>query len=373
SNSGRLVQWRYKCSEPPGEAKSDLEMVNQLLLKLRELYSKETGPLAEAITRLTWDYGTPADPNRVLKELNGYDLATGKLMANFLTLKDDGTASCGNWIYSGSYTEEGNMTARRDTSDPSGIGLYSKWAWCWPLNRRILYNRASVDLQGNPWDERHPVVKWDPAGKKWTGDVVDGAGAKGPSEAYPFIMLGEGQARLFGGFTLVDGPFPEHYEPWESPIKNPFSSVQSDPAIRIWRPQEQGTPDKFPIVCTTFRLTEHWQAGAMTRNLPWLVELQPEMFIEIGKELAGEKGIANGDKVVVETSRGKIEAAVVITGRWRPFRLNGTLVHHIGMPWHWGYAGLSTGDSANLLTPHIGDANTMIPEYKAFLCNVSKA
>ena len=373
TNSSRLAQWRYLCGATPGEARSDLEIVNQLMLKLKELYKNEGGPLAEAITGLTWDYGTPADPHRVAKEINGYDLATGDLMANFVGLKDDGSTSCGNWIYSGCYTQGGNMMARRDPADPSGIGLHSGWAWCWPLNRRILYNRASVDLQGRPWDERHPVVMWDPVGKKWTGDVIDGAATKGPAEAYPFIMLAEGQARLFGGFTLTDGPLPEHYEPWESPIENPMSSVQNDPTVRIWRPEEQGTPDKYPVVCSTFRVTEHWQAGAMTRNFPWLVELQPEMFIEMGEELAAEKAIKNGERVIVETTRGKIEALALVTRRFRPFRLNGRVVHQIGMPWHWGFAGLSTGDSANMLTPHIGDANTMIPEYKAFLCNVRKA
>ncbi len=372
SNSSRWAQWRYKCCEPPGEARSDLDILNQIMLRLKGQYKKEGGPYAEVITKLTWDYGVPADPHLVAREINGYDLATGKLMTNFTVLKDDGSTSCGNWIYSGCYTEEGNMMARRDPADPSGIGLYSRWAWCWPLNRRILYNRAAVNLQGKPWDERHPVVKWDPGSKKWTGDVVDGAGTKGPTEAYPFIMLAEGQARLFGGFTLADGPLPEHYEPWESPVKNTLSPVQNDPAIHIWRPEELGTPDKYPIVCTTFRLSEHWQAGAMTRNLPWLIELQPEMFVELSEELAAEKGVKNGEKVVVETARGKIEAVALVTSRFRPYKLNGRVVHHIGMPWHWGFAGLSTGDSANMLTPHIGDANTMIPEYKAFLCDVRK-
>jgi formate dehydrogenase major subunit len=173
---------------------------------------------------------------------------------------------------------------------------------------------------------------------------------------------------------MSEGPLPEHYEPWETPIENPISKQQSNPAFKVWRPEEQGTPDKYPIVCTTYRLCEHWQAGQMTRNLSWLVEMQPEPFVEMSEELAAEKGIANGDKVTVETTRGEVTVVAIVTPRFKPFDLNGKLVHQVGLPWHWGFTGdLSTGDSANKLTPHVGDANTMIPEYKAFLCNVRKA
>jgi len=242
------------------------------------------------------------------------------------------------------------------------------------VNRRIIYNRASVDLNGVPWDKERPVIWWQNG--KWVGDVPDGGWppmAVDPEQTkYPFIMQTEGHAHLFGP-GLADGPFPEHYEPWESPIRNPMSGTQNDPAIKVWRPEEQGSPDEYPIVATTYRVTEHWQAGAMTRNLPWLVELMPEMFVELSEELAAEKGITNGSKVIVESARGQVEAVAIVTKRFQPFQLNGKRVHQIGMPWHWGYAGLSTGDSANLLTPHVGDANTMIPEYKAFLCNVSRA
>ena len=189
---------------------------------------------------------------------------------------------------------------------------------------------------------------------------------------YPFIMKPEGHAHIFGP-GLTDGPFPEHYEPWESPVENQMSSQQNDPAFKIWRPEEQGTPDRYPIVGTTYRVSEHWQGGQMSRNSPWLVELMPEMFVEMSEELAAEKDIRNGERVVVETARGSIEGVAIVTKRLKPFQVNGTRVHQIGMPWHWGYIGLSTGDSANKLTPHVGDANTMIPEYKAFLCNVKRA
>jgi len=188
---------------------------------------------------------------------------------------------------------------------------------------------------------------------------------------YPFIMKPEGHAQFFGP-GLADGPFPEHYEPLESPIIHPLSKTQHNPAVKVWRPDEIGTPDEYPIIATTYRVTEHWQAGQMTRNLPWLVELMPQMFVEISEELAAELGVKNADLVTVESKRGRIQAVAVVTKRFKPMRLNGRLVHQIGLPWHWGFQGLCVGDSANLLTPHVGDANTMIPEYKAFLVRVKK-
>ncbi|MCK4723842.1 MAG: formate dehydrogenase, partial [Dehalococcoidia bacterium] len=250
------------------------------------------------------------------------------------------------------------------------------WSWCWPLNRRIIYNRASVDLNGVPWDKEKPVIWWKDG--KWVGDVPDGGWppmAVDPAATkWPFIMKNEGFARLFG-MGRADGPLPEHYEPWESPVKNMMSGTDISPVFLkgASADSQRGTPDKYPIIATTYRMVEHWQAGTMTRNLPWLVELMPEMFIEISEELAAEKGIVNGGRMIVESARGELEAVAIVTKRFKPFRINGTVVHEIGMPWHWGYAGLSTGPSANLLTPHVGDANTMIPEYKAFLCNVRKA
>jgi len=371
-NSGRWAQWRYKAIDPPGQARDDLWIIVHLMNKLRAMYSREGGPNAEAITKLTWNYGEHPDPKQVAKEINGYDLTTGKLMVNFISLRDDGTTSCGNWLYSGSFTEDGNMMARRDNKDASGIGLYSGWAWSWPVNRRIIYNRASVDLNGNPFDPKRAVVRWDPAKKAWSGDVVDGYGANGPTERYPFIMQPEGVARLFG-MGMADGPFPEHYEAWESPVKNIMSSTQLNPAARPLRPQEQGTPDRFPYIGTTYRVSEHWQAGAMTRNLPWLAELFPEMFVEIGEELAAEKGIKNGQKVIVESARGQVTAVAIVTKRLMPLQVDGRKVHHVGLPWHWGYSGISTGDSANLLTPYVGDPNTMMPEFKTFLVNIRRA
>jgi len=395
TNSGRWMQWRYQAVHPPGEAKSDLWILDGLFRATRARYQAMGGPHAETILDMAWDYGDAEEPDvhAVAKEINGYDLSTGKLAASFAKLKTDGTTSSGNWLYCASYTEKGNMAARRDGLDTSNVGLYSNWSWCWPVNRRIIYNRASVDPKGVPWDKEHPVIAFKGiaadgkyATKKWIGDVPDGGwyplqnpdGSWRDDAKYPFIMKPEGHARIFG-MGRADGPFPEHYEPVESPLaRNPMGhDTMINPAVRLWHEEKPesnfiGTPDKFPIVATTYRVTEHWQAGAMTRNLEWLCELMPEVFIEMSEELAAEKGIENGDNVVVTSARGKMSAKAAVTIRFKPFRLNGKVVHEIGIPWHWGYEGVSCGGSANSLTPHVGDANTMIPEYKAFLCDVRK-
>src|SRR4030042_1637413 len=272
------------------------------------------------------------------------------------------------------------MAARRDsTPDMFNIGLYPKWGWAWPVNRRIIYNRASVDLDGSPWDPEQPVIKWNPAKGEsggWDGDVPDGGwppiNVNPSGTRWPFIMLAEGHARLFGA-GRAEGPMPEHYEPWESPVSNIISSQQINPAINVWRPEERGDASKFPIVCSTYRVCEHWQGWQMTRNMPWVIEAQPEPFVEMSEELALEKGITNGERVIVESARGKIEVVAIVTKRLKPFKINGSIVHEVGIPWHWGFIGLSTGASANELTPHVGDANTTIPEFKAFLVDVRKA
>jgi formate dehydrogenase-N alpha subunit len=385
TNSGRWSQWRYKCADGPGEAEDDLWMLDKIYKKLKELYETEGGPVAEAITGLDWDYGDDhPDVRAVAKEINGYDLATGKLMATFGALKDDGTTTSGNWLYCHSYVEPdlepdapipGNRASLRSLDDgPFYIGLYPKWGWCWPVNRRIIYNRASVDLDGNPWDAEQPVIQWNPTkgdSGGWDGDVPDGGAAPMNQGGYkPFIMKPEGLSRLFG--PQADGPFPEHYEPWESPVANPMSQQQINPAAKIFRPEQRGDPAEYPIVCSTYRVCEHWQGGQMTRNMPWVIEAMPEPFVEMSEELAQEKGINNGDRVIVESPRGKIELAAVVTKRYKPFQINGYVVHQVGIPWHWGFTGLAKGASANELTPHVGDANTTIPEYKAFLVKVSK-
>jgi formate dehydrogenase major subunit len=301
----------------------------------------------------------------------------GKLIGTFGHLRADGTTSSSNWLYTQSYNEnDGNRQQWRDNTDyhPAGIGLYSKWSWCWPVNRRIIYNRASVDLDGNPWDPEDFVIRWTGPDTGWEGDVPDGGWPPMNVEGtrYPFIMKPEGFAHIFGP-GLADGPFPEHYEPLESPLdQHPFSNTKHNPAIIVWRPEETGTPDEYPIVCTTYRVTEHWQAGQMTRNLPWLVELMPQMFVEMSEELAAELGVENAEWVTVESKRGSVQGVAIVTKRFKPFQLNGKTVHQIGLPWHWGFQGLCVGDTANNLSPHVGDANTTIPEFKAFLVRVKK-
>ena len=379
SNSGRWMQWRYKAANPPGEAKPDGDIMYELFKKVRAFYGKDKEVFPEPILNLKWDYETSGhfDIHKVAKEINGYDLTTGKLMANFVGLKDDGTTSCGNWLYSASYTEAGNMAARRKKTDPTGLGLYPEWSWVWPLNRRIIYNRASVDLDGKPRDPKRPLLKWDAEGKKWIGDVPDNAvPPMGTTGAYPFIMKVDGVASLFGP-GLNDGPFPEHYEPLECPIeKNLISGQRINPVIKIF----EGGLDKFttcdpkyPFVCSTYRVTEHWQTGVLTRWLPWLIEAEPQVFCEMSIELGKLRGIKNGDRVIVETQRGKLEAVAIVTSRLKPFNIAGQTIHQIGVPWHFGWLHPKDGgESANLLTPTVGDPNTMIPESKAFMASVRK-
>ena len=392
SNSGRWMQWRYKAANPPGEAKPDGDIMYELFKKIRTLYEKEKGVFPDPILNLKWDYETDGhfDVHKVAKEINGYfleDIAEhpvdkkpykkGTLVPNFVYLLDDGRTSCGNWLYSQSYTEAGNMAARRKKTDPTGLGLYPEWSWCWPLNRRIIYNRASVDLDGNPRDPKRPLLKWDADNKRWIGDVPDNAvPPMGANGAYPFIMKPDGVASIFGP-GLKDGPFPEHYEPLECPIeKNLLSNQRINPAIKIF----EGGPDKFltcdpryPFVCSTYRVTEHWQTGVLTRWLPWLIEAEPQLFCEISLELARLREIKNGDRVSVETHRGKVDAMAIVTSRLKPFNIAGQTVHQIGLPWHYGWLHPKDGgESANLLTPTIGDPNTMIPESKAFMANVRK-
>ncbi len=389
SNSGRWAQWRYTAVEPPGDAKSDLWILNQFHKHIKALYKKDGGKFPDPIMKLSWNYGEGHEPDvhQVAKEINGYftrdtkivdkdktlEFKAGDQVPAFAQLQDDGSTVSGCWIYSGSYTSKGNMMARRDATDlPNGLGMYPNWAWSWPVNRRILYNRASVDKTGKPFDPKRPVIAWNAFEKKWEGDVPDGGAPPVEDEkgVYPFIMLPEGVGRLYA-LTMKDGPFPEHYEPVESPMKNPLSKVQNNPCAEV------GTNvtcdlNRYPYIGTTYRMTEHWQAGAMTRSLPWLVELVPDMFVEISESLANEKDIKNGDRITVVTERGSIEGYALVTFRMQPFVVDGMSVEQVGMPWHFGYAGLATGDSANVLTSGAQSPTSSIPEFKAFLCNIFK-
>lgn len=383
SNSGRWMQYRWKAIEPKNDSRSDSWIAHNLYKRLKKMYEADNSQVAAPFKALSWDFdgeGDYPDMDKVAKEINGYDLTTGKLLPGFGALKDDGTTTSGNWIYSGFYPEEGkNLAQRRDNKD-TGMHNYLNWSYAWPMNRRIIYNRASADLQGKPWSKEKSVIWWDEAENKWTGyDVPDFVATKAPTDEGgddPFIMRPNGVGELFTN-GLNDGPFPEHYEPYESPVeeKDSFSNNQLNPVVKIWDGEHnpKGENKQFPIVATTYRVSEHWQSGAMTRSQPWLVELMPHMFVEISEELAEEKGIKTKDEVIVNSARGEIKAYALITKRLKPMIIHGEKVHTLGMPWHYGYKGLATGSIANVLTPHIGDANTMIPEYKAFLCDIRRA
>jgi len=401
TNSGRWMQWRYKAANPPGQAWSDGDILIQLGKKLKYLYKQDKDAVfPEPIVNLKWDYTKHGefDAHAMAKEINGYFLKDvtingklykkGDLVPSFAFLQNDGSTSSANWLYCNSYTGKGNMAARRER-EKSGIGLNLGWAWCWPVNRRIIYNRASVDKYGKPWDKERPVVAWDPnagGGKGgWVGDVPDGGwppmlkadGTPNPATKYPFIMKPEGHAHIFGP-GMADGPFPEHYEPIECPVeKNFLSSQRVNPVAPTYGTDMdiyKSCDPKFPFVGTTYRVCEHWQSGVMTRWQPWLVEAQPQIFVEMSQELAKMRGIKNGDKVIVESGRGKLEAVAMVTIRFRPFQIQGTTVHEVGLPWHFGWVHPKDGgESANVLTPSTGDPNTRIPETKAFMVNVRKA
>mgnify|MGYP000872481653 CR=1 FL=1 len=388
AQTGRLVQYRWKGADPVGESKADLWIYYELGKRLKKLYEGSTRPEDEPVVNMTWDYDDGHghdDIYKVARELCGYSLVDGNPVEGFAKLMDDGSTACGNWIYCGGATlKDGQWfykPQKRIKEDPSGLGIFPDWGWAWPVNRRIIYNRCSVQPDGvTPWpgDEARKLVNWDAAQNKWVGvDVPDFVGTTAPDNpnfTKPFIMQPDGYGRLFAPTSAMkDGPFPEHYEPWESPTTNKMNSRDLNPATKIFEPEKQGTVDKYPIIGTTYRVSEHWQTGALTRNLPWLAELVPDMFVELSEELAKEKGIKNGREVIVSTTRGDLKAIACVTKRLKPFTINGKKVHQIGMLWQFGFKGYATGDTANWLTPHIGDANTTIPEYKAWLCDIRRA
>jgi formate dehydrogenase major subunit len=407
SNSGRLAQWRYKAVEPVGESMPDAEIINELFYKVKALYEKEGGAYADPIVNLSWEYGEKdasgkvkhMDVHTIAKEINGYFLEDvydtkvsppkligkkGDLVTSFPSLQADGSTSSGNWLYCNSYIlkdgKEVNMMARRGKEDPTGLGLYANWAWAWPVNRRIIYNRASVDLQGQPWDAKRPLLAWDAAKPGWVGDIPDGpAPPMGISGIRPFIMKPDGVSSIFGP-GLVEGPFPEHYEALECPVEvNAMSKQRINPTIKIFGDKIDeffSCDSRYPFVGTTYRVSEHWQTGCMTRHCSWLLEMQPQNFVEMSFELGKELGLTNGETVIVSSGRGEVKAVAMISERFKPFTISNTTVHQVGLPWHFGWQFPEDGsgyDSANLLTPNVGDANTMIPESKAFMVNVRKA
>lgn len=394
-NSGRWLQWHWKGAEPPGQARTDIAIMAGLFHRLRQAYANEGGAFPDPILNLDWPYLKPDEPgpDEIAREFNGkaledlYDPATGALQAKageqlsgFGLLRADGSTASGCWIFCGSWTAQGNQMARRDNADPYAMGQTLGWAWSWPANRRILYNRASADPSGKPWDvEKKRLVWWN--GKAWGGtDVPDFKADSSPADGMnPFIMNPEGVARLFAVDKMAEGPFPEHYEPFETPIgRNPMhpdnALAISNPAARVFKGDMAmlGKADAFPYAATTYRLTEHFHFW--TKHCRLNAITQPEQFVEIGEALARELGIAAGERVKVSSNRGYIKAVAVVTKRIKPLTVDGKTVHQIGIPLHWGFAGVArNGYLTNTLTPFVGDGNTQTPEFKSFLVNVEKA
>ena len=388
-NSGRWLQWHWPGGSPPGQARTDAWIMAQIHLRLKALYQKEGGAFPDPILNLHWPYQDPNEPtaDELAKEMNGYALAdlydptdptkklvdAGKQLPGFAVLRDDGSTACGCWVFSGCYTEAGNMMARRDNSDPDNTGAYLKWSFAWPANRRILYNRASCDLDGQPWDPTRKLIAWD--GSRWSGyDVPDIPPTSAPAQVGPFIMNPEGVSRLFTRGMMRDGPFPVHYEPFESPVDNLVApGVRGNPVARVFKDDlaqfaATASPD-FPYAATSYRLTEHFHYW--TKNNHVNSVLQPEFFVEISEELAGEKGIVKGGWVRVWSKRGSVFAKAVVTKRIKPLLCDGKPVHIVGIPIHWGFIGAAKkGFPANVLTPYVGDANIETPEFKAFLVNI---
>lgn len=396
ANSGRWIQWQYKAQDPPGNAKSDLWIVNEMFKRLQALYNAEGGVVPEQITRMKWDYDGPGgevDIVKVCMDLNGYRVADGSLVTNFVGLQDDGSTACGNWLYSGYYNNLENPATKKRIKEREGLGFNKDWAFAWPLNRRIVYNRASCDLEGKPWNPDAPVIWWSEEEQRWVGnDVPDIPGSWDFEYATdnPFIMNPEGVGKLFsigyqGVGGLRDGPMPCHYEPADSPVDNLLypQATYNPVSQRFYEDHTVETAEereRYPYIATSYRLVEHYQSGSVTRNMPWLNEMMPEMFIEISEEHAEELGVGNGEYVFVESKRlykdgeqGNIKVKACVTKRIKPMMINGERKHVVGMPFHWGFMGMSTGASANDLTASVGDPNTTIPEYKAFLCNVRRA
>jgi formate dehydrogenase major subunit len=397
TNSSRWLQWKNVALPPPGDARLDQDIVAQIFLRIRELYKADPGKFPDPILSLTWAYTDPIHPSlsEIAKEVNGKALADlsdpktqqtikkGQQLPGFAWLKDDGTTSCGNWLYSGCWTEAGPQLARRGTEDPSGLGIHPNWAWSWPANRRVMYNRASCDPNGKPWDLERRQVWWNEDAQLWVGNDVPDFKPDSPPKDHmgPFIMNPEGVGRIFGPLAaFADGPFPEHYEPFESPVRNVLHPNQpNNPVVKKLTTSLDrfGTPaDGFNIICTTYRLTEHYHYW--TKNNPMNVQLIPEQFVEIPVELAEEMGIKGADNVKVTSARGDYVAKAFVTKRIKPMTIDGKKVYQIGLPIHQGYRGIQEDRGkesktiANRLTPTVVDPNAYTPEFKSFLVKLEK-
>jgi formate dehydrogenase major subunit len=396
TNTQRMLQWHHQAVLPAEDARSELWFIYHLGRRVREKLAASTDPRDRPLQELTWDYPTSgplADPSSeaVLAEVNGWD-AEGQPLSGFAQLKDDGSTTCGCWIYSGAYAGGVNQTARRKPGHEQSW-VAPEWGWAWPANRRILYNRASADPEGKPWSERKAYIWWDPEAGKWTGHDVPDFPATRPPSYRPadgatgvdalsgidaFIMQNDGKAWLYAPAGLADGPLPTHYEPQESPFSNPLYGQQRNPVREIIKHKENPLAPSgsepgssvFPYVATTYRLTEHHTAGGMSRTLPYLAELQPEFFCEVSPELAAERGLEHMGWATIITARTAVEARVLVTSRMRTLTVAGRQLHQVGMPWHYGPNGLATGDSANNLSHLALDPTSHIQETKAFACDI---
>jgi formate dehydrogenase major subunit len=397
TNSSRWLQWHWKGADAPGEARGDMEIIADLFNRIKASYVKDGGAFPDPIVNLTWPYKIPHSPSgqEIAMEYNGRALTdlvdpkdptkilakAGEQVSGFGLLRDDGSTASGCWIFAGAWTQAGNQMARRDNADPWGLGQTLGWAWAWPANRRIIYNAASAAPDGKPWDAKRKLISWN--GTSWGGaDIPDINPAASPADAdrvQPFIMTSEGVARLFAPSGMAEGPLPEHYEPFESPlVNNPMHpnnpKARANPAARVFKGDMEafGSPKDFPYAATSYRLTEHfhyWTKHALTSAI-----IQPQQFVEIGEQLAKAKGIVNGDWVKVSSNRGFIKTKVVVTKRIPQLDVDGIKVDTVGLPIHWGFIGLTKpGYLVNTLTPYVGDANTQTPEFKSFLVNIEKA
>jgi formate dehydrogenase major subunit len=385
SNSSRWLQWHWPAQDPPYEARTDIDIMTGLYTRLRDLYRKEGGAFPDPILNLNWPYAYPErpTPDELAQEINGYTLKpvkdaagtiipAGRQLDSFAQMTDDGSTACGCWIYSGCYTPQGNQMARRDNNDPADRGIAPGWAWAWPANRRVLYNRASCDPQGKPWSEKKKLIEWN--GTRWIGfDVPDYGPTIAPDQGVgPFILQQEGVARLWVRDLMRDGPFPAHYEPFESPRDNLLApKVRGNPVSRIFKRDlaQLGAVKDFPYVATSYRLTEHfhfWTKHARVNAI-----MQPEFFVEISEQLATEKSIPNGSWARVWSNRGELKAKALVTKRIKPLICDGRPVHVVGIPHHFGFTGQTRkGWGPNSLTPVVGDANIETPEFKAWLVNI---
>jgi formate dehydrogenase major subunit len=393
TNTQRLLQWHWQATEPKGDCRSDLWFYFHLGRLIKQKLEDSKEPRDELVNAMRWEYPTHSqiqEPSAeaVLQEVSGWEVPAGTFLDGYPKLKPDGSTVCGCWIYCGVFKDGINQAARKKPHWEQSY-VAAEWAWAWPANRRMLYNRASADPDGKPWSERKKFIWWDPEQGAWTGlDVPDFEKDKPPSYRppddakaeqaiagdHPFIMQADGRSWMFVPQGLEDGPLPAHYEPQESPFDNPLYSQRANPRRQLYErsenPYHRVGSEVYPYVATTYRLTEHHTAGGMTRTVPYLSELQPAMFCEVSPELAAEAGLVHGGWATIYSARAAIEARVLVTDRIPPIEVQGRTTHQVGLPYHWGSRGLTTGGAANDLAPIALDPNVHIQEVKAFTVGI---